>query len=85
MEQIASVSTMEDSAHYGQVNLVELIHKVDRGDSRAAYYDTEGDQSMKRRIESFKVSIMKLDILSCTSLNTTNYRMAHLDFWKFFE
>ena len=60
MEQIASFSTIEDDA-YGPVNLIKLIHKVDEGESKAAYSDTavgtQGDQSMKRRIESFKVKI----------------------------
>lgn len=60
MQQIISVSTVEDDAHYGQVNLVELIHKVDQSESKAITYDTateaQGDQSMKRRIESLKVT-----------------------------
>ena len=64
MEQITSVSMVEDDA-YGQVDLVELIHKVDKGESRresrVIYYDsaagTQGDQSMKRRIDSFKVNL----------------------------
>ena len=56
MEQITGVSTVEDDA-YGRVDLVELINKVDKGESKAVqvYYDVAGDQSMKRRIESFKV------------------------------
>ena len=61
MEQIASFSTVEDDA-YGPVNLIKLIHRTDEGESKAAYYydtaaGTQGDQSMKRRIESFKVKI----------------------------
>lgn len=62
MEQIASVSTVKDDA-YGQVNLVDLIHKVDKGEPKVVYYDTAagsptgGDQSMKRRIESFQVKV----------------------------
>ena len=59
MEQIVSVATVEDDA-YGQVNLVELIHKADQGESKAAYYDIDtagGDQIMKRRISNFKVEI----------------------------
>jgi hypothetical protein len=62
MEQIASVSTIEDDAAYGQVNLVELIHKADKGEQRASYYETpvgtQGDGSMQRRIKSFKVRII---------------------------
>ena len=64
MEQIASISTIEDDVAYGQVNLVELINKVDKGESKAAYYEipvgAQGDGFMKRRIESFKVFIKYL-------------------------
>ena len=64
MEQIASISTVEDDAAYGQVNLVELINKVDKGEPKAAYYEipvgAQGDGFMKRRIESFKVFIKYL-------------------------
>ena len=59
MEQIASVSTVEDGATYRQVNLVELINKVDKGEpyEMAAGTQDDRDQSMQRRIESLKVSI----------------------------
>jgi hypothetical protein len=61
MEQIASVSTIEDDATYGQVNLVELINKADKGEPNAIHYETpvetKDGQSMQRRIESFKVRI----------------------------
>ena len=62
MEQIASISTVEDDAAYGQVNLVELINKVDKGEPKTAYYEipigaAQGDGSMKRRVESFKVNL----------------------------
>ena len=58
MEQLHSVSEVEDDAAY---DLVELINKVDKGESNMMYYDAipgtqlQGDQYMKRRIESFKV------------------------------
>ena len=65
MEQIASVSVVEDEAYtYGQVNLVELINtlETDKGESKGMYYEvvagTQGDQQalgMKRRIDNFKV------------------------------
>ena len=65
MEQIASISTVEDDA-YGQVNLVELIHKVDKGEPKAAYYETpvgaQGDGFMKRRVESFKVNLLTVSL-----------------------
>ena len=61
MEQITSVSVVEDEA-YGQVNLVELINtsKTDKGEPKLMYYElvagTQGDQQgMKRRIDNFKV------------------------------
>lgn len=50
MEQIASVSTVEDDAHGLVVNLIELIHKVE---SKAAYYGAAGTN--QSRIENFKV------------------------------
>ena len=56
MEQIASVSTIEDDVAYGQVNLVELINKVNKREPKAAYYETpQDDGGMKRRIENYKV------------------------------
>ena len=62
MEQIASISTVEDDAAYGQVNLVELINKVDKGEPKAAYYETQawtqGDEFMKRRIQNYKVNLL---------------------------
>ena len=58
MEQIASIFIVEDGAAYGQVNLVELINKVDKGEPKAAYSETpvgtQGDE-MKRRIKNYKV------------------------------
>lgn len=57
MDQIISILRVEDDV-YGKVNLIELIHKVDKEEPKATYYDTAGDQTMKRRIESFKVRII---------------------------
>ena len=40
MEQIISVSAVEESDAYGPVNLMKLMHKIDEGESKATYYDT---------------------------------------------
>ena len=70
MKKIAGISTVEDDA-YGQVDLVECISKIDKGKSKAAYYDTaigtQGDQSMKHQIESFKVCEMPSEVLDWIS------------------
>ena len=62
MEQIATILTVEDDAAYGQVNLVELIHKVDKGEPKATCYETpvgtQGNGFMKRRIENYKVNLL---------------------------
>ena len=40
MEQIISVSAVEESDAYGLVNLMKLMHKIDEGESKSTYYDT---------------------------------------------
>ena len=61
MEQIVSVSTVDgDEYSLLAVNLVGLINQVDKGESKAANFDTAGDhaQSMKRRIDNLKVCLL---------------------------
>ena len=51
MEQLISVSMTEDDAYsLHSVDLVGLINQVDKGESI-----TVGNQSLKRRIDNFKV------------------------------
>lgn len=56
MEKIVSVCGTEDEA-YGQVNLVELINKAAKVESKVMYEPTASKYDpMKRRINDFKVA-----------------------------
>ena len=88
MEQIASISTVEDDVAYGQVNLVELINKVDKGEPKAACYEipvgAQGDGFMKRRVESFKVNLSSL-VFSQHNKSELYHSMVHQGYWRFLE
>ena len=57
MEKLSSVCTDEDGVAYGQVDLVELINRADKAESKAVHGQAAAkhDDPMKRRVNDYKV------------------------------